>query len=103
MPISISLLVVWTQGASDSFCAWRALGVFLTRQCDWVGRRSRLLETWCLMEYAEKGSLADALRVGRFNRPNGLPDISTVLSCLTDVASGEPPETRFKFASVSHY
>ncbi|EIE27156.1 kinase-like protein [Coccomyxa subellipsoidea C-169] len=51
-------------------------------------RRSRLLETWCLMEYAEKGSLADALRVGRFNRPNGLPDISTVLSCLTDVASG---------------
>lgn len=52
-------------------------------------RRSRLLETWCLMEYAEKGSLADALRVGRLNKPNGLPDLANVLSCLTDIASGE--------------
>ncbi|CAL8462804.1 g2337 [Coccomyxa elongata] len=51
-------------------------------------RRSRLLETWCLMEYAEKGSLADALRTGRLRRPNGLPDLSMVLSCLTDIASG---------------
>lgn len=53
-----------------------------------VCRRSRLLETWCLMEYAEKGSLADALRVNRFKRPNGLPELSTVLSCLMDIASG---------------
>lgn len=70
---------------------WWALSVgqTLTRLCALVLRRSRLLETWCLMEYAEKGSLADALRVGRLRRPNGLPDLSMVLSCLTDIASGE--------------
>lgn len=47
-----------------------------------------MLETWCLMEYAEKGSLADALRIGRFKRANGSPDLSTVIACLQDIASG---------------
>lgn len=44
------------------------------------------------MEYAEKGSLADALRTGRLRKPNGLPDLSMVLSCLTDIASGGSPD-----------
>ena len=55
-------------------------------------RRSRLLETWCLMEYAEKGSLADALRVGRFKRGStGFPELATVVACLQDIANGAPP------------
>lgn len=49
---------------------------------------SRLLETWCLMEYAEKGSLADALRTGRLKRPNGLPELGVIIACLQDIASG---------------
>jgi hypothetical protein len=48
-----------------------------------------MLETWCLMEYAEKGSLADLLRRGRLMHPNGPGyDLLPVLACLTDIASG---------------
>ena len=54
---------------------------------------SRLLETWCLMEYAEKGSLADALRTGRLKRPNGLPELGVIIACLQDIASGTPSES----------
>ena len=50
---------------------------------------SRLLETWCLMEYAEKGSLADALRTGRLKRPGGFPELGVIIACLQDIASGE--------------
>ena len=42
------------------------------------------------MEYAEKGSLADALRIGRFKRASGYNDLYTVLSCLQDIANGAP-------------
>ena len=49
---------------------------------------SRLLETWCLMEYAEKGSLADALRTGRLKRPCGFPELGVIIACLQDIASG---------------
>ena len=52
-------------------------------------RMSRLLETWCLMEYAEKGSLADALRTGRLKRPGGFPELGIIIACLQDIASGE--------------
>ena len=52
-------------------------------------RMSRLLETWCLMEYAEKGSLADALRTGRLKRPGGFPELGVIIACLQDIASGE--------------
>ncbi len=51
-------------------------------------RMSRLLETWCLMEYAEKGSLADALRTGRLRRPGGFPELGVIIACLQDIASG---------------
>lgn len=51
-------------------------------------RMSRLLETWCLMEYAEKGSLADALRTGRLRRQNGFPELGVIIACLQDIASG---------------
>lgn len=63
---------------------------------------SRLLETWCLMEYAEKGSLADALRTGRLKRPNGLPELGVIIACLQDIASGvlsgsaAPPDLQMK-------
>ena len=59
-----------------------------------VCRMSRLLETWCLMEYAEKGSLADALRMGRLKRPNGFPELGVIVACLQDIASGGPDSIR---------
>ena len=40
------------------------------------------------MEYAEKGSLADMLRKGRLQRPDGSPDLIAIISCLQDIASG---------------
>lgn len=43
------------------------------------------------MEYAEKGSLADAIRVGRLKGSNGFPDLQIVISCLLDIASGTTP------------
>ncbi len=44
------------------------------------------------MEYAEKGSLADALRTGRFKRGStGFPDLATIIACLQDVANGALP------------
>lgn len=43
-----------------------------------------LLETWLLMEYADRGSLSDALRSGRFP----IHDYSAIYRCLLDIASG---------------
>ena len=40
------------------------------------------------MEYAEKGSLADALRTGRLRRPGGFPELGVIIACLQDIASG---------------
>ena len=52
-------------------------------------RQLRLLETWCLMEYAERGSLADSLRRHRLLRANtGTPDLAVIVQCLQDIASG---------------
>lgn len=66
------------------------MAVWPTRfDCCICSRMSRLLETWCLMEYAEKGSLADALRTGRLKRPNGSPELGVIVACLQDIASGE--------------
>ena len=54
-----------------------------------AARQSRLLETWCLMEYAERGSLADSLRTGRLRRVgNGLPNLACIVQCLQDIANG---------------
>ena len=46
--------------------------------------RGSLLETWLLMEYADRGSLSDALRSGRFP----LRDYNAIYRCLLDIASG---------------
>ncbi|BDA45748.1 probable mitogen-activated protein kinase kinase kinase 11 at C-terminar half [Coccomyxa sp. Obi] len=43
-----------------------------------------LLETWILMELADRGSLSDALRAGRFPTH----DFTAVYRCLLDIASG---------------
>jgi hypothetical protein len=43
-----------------------------------------LLETWLLMEYADRGSLSDALRSGRFPTH----DFTAIYKCLLDIASG---------------
>ena len=53
-------------------------------------RKARLVETWMLMEYCERGSLADALRTGRLRRPHGtgLPDLAALVACLLDIAQG---------------
>ena len=54
-----------------------------------AARQLRLLETWCLMEYAERGSLADSLRTGRLRRAdNGLPNLACIVQCLQDIANG---------------
>jgi hypothetical protein len=53
------------------------------------GRSGWLLETWCLMEYAEKGTLADLVHKGRLKRPDGRScDLFSAIACLTDIASG---------------
>ena len=53
-----------------------------------------MLETWCLMEYAERGSLADSLRRGRLRRADtGAPNLAAIVQCLQDVANGEAPRT----------
>jgi hypothetical protein len=46
------------------------------------------METWCLMEYAEKGSLADLLRRGRLMLPDGSPNLLPIVCCLQDIACG---------------
>ena len=66
----------------------RAAGAVHAHGAAAVCRLSRLLETWCLMEYAEKGSLADALRTGRLRRPSGFPELGVIIACLQDIASG---------------
>lgn len=43
-----------------------------------------LLETWILMELADRGSLSDALRAGRFPTH----DFTVIFRCLLDIASG---------------
>ncbi|KAK9842248.1 hypothetical protein WJX81_002584 [Elliptochloris bilobata] len=53
-----------------------------------------LLETWLLMEFCDRGSLSDMVRANRFRRkPDGEPDMSAILRCLIDVASGAPSLT----------
>ena len=50
---------------------------------------SALLETWLVQEYADKGSLADAIAAGRFRRKlDGTVDVIAILKCLNDVAAG---------------
>ena len=54
-----------------------------------AARHLRLLETWCLMDYAERGSLADSLRTGRLRRAdNGAPNLACIVQCLQDIANG---------------
>ncbi len=43
-----------------------------------------MLETWILMELADRGSLSDALRGGRFP----IHDFTAIYRCLLDIASG---------------
>ncbi|GAB4819735.1 hypothetical protein N2152v2_006781 [Parachlorella kessleri] len=48
-----------------------------------------LYETWMVLEYCDKGSLADNIRARRFlSRRNGQPHLRAVLMCLADVARG---------------
>ena len=42
-----------------------------------------------MQEYADKGSLADAIAAGRFRRKlDGSVDVVAILKCLNDVAAG---------------
>ena len=50
-----------------------------------------LLETWILMELADRGSLSDALRAGRFPTH----DFTAIFRCLLDIASGAALHLRF--------
>ena len=60
--------------------------------------RGSLLETWLLMEYADRGSLSDALRSGRFPRR----DFSAIYRCLLDIASGALPAPSPSVTQCSH-
>lgn len=52
---------------------------------------SSFVETWLVQEFADKGSLADAIKAGRFRRKlDGSLDTTAILKCLSDVASGAP-------------
>ena len=53
-------------------------------------RTARLVETWLLMEFCERGSLADALAAGRLRHPpkTELPDLAMLVVCLLEVAQG---------------
>ena len=57
---------------------------------------SSLAETWLVQEFADKGSLADAIKAGRFRRKlDGSLDTTAILKCLNDVASGAPRSVVF--------
>lgn len=83
-----SLLLAWCA----VFCGpgsawWRVLKSVCA--CGRRGRMSALLETWLVQEYADKGSLADAIAAGRFRRKlDGSVDVVAILKCLNDVAAG---------------
>ncbi|KAK9826363.1 hypothetical protein WJX81_002338 [Elliptochloris bilobata] len=52
-------------------------------------RMNALLETWLVQEFADRGSLADAIAAGRFRRRlDGSLDVVAMLKCLNDVAAG---------------
>ena len=48
----------------------------------------RLYETWLVSEYADRGSLADAVASSRFGPAGQGRDMASVLLCLLDVARG---------------
>jgi hypothetical protein len=51
-----------------------------------------MLETWLIMEYCDRGSLADAIRLRRFyDKTTGTPDLLSIYRCLLDVATGVEP------------
>ncbi|EIE22674.1 kinase-like protein [Coccomyxa subellipsoidea C-169] len=52
--------------------------------CNSAREAGSLLETWILMELADRGSLSDALRGGRFPTH----DFTAIYRCLLDIASG---------------
>ena len=69
-----------TSGMTDAFRSSR-----ITYSCSRACReQGSLLETWIVMEYADRGNLADALRSGRF--PSH--DFIAVYRCLLDIAAG---------------
>lgn len=41
-----------------------------------------------MMDYAERGSLADSLRGGKLRRADGAPDLAAIVQCLQDIANG---------------
>ena len=86
--VRVLILLKMTTFPASTRQKLRAAGAVHGHGAAAVCRMSRLLETWCLMEYAEKGSLADALRTGRLRRPSGFPELGVIIACLQDIASG---------------
>ena len=41
-----------------------------------------------MMDYAERGNLADSLRGGKLRRADGAPDLAAIVQCLQDIANG---------------
>lgn len=48
------------------------------------------METYLVMEYCDRGSLADAISNRRFHTPapESRPDVLAMLRCLLDIATG---------------
>ncbi|GAB4819737.1 hypothetical protein N2152v2_006783 [Parachlorella kessleri] len=54
-----------------------------------AARAGQFYETWMLLEYCDKGSLAESIKARRFlSRRTGQPHLRAVLMCLADVARG---------------
>ena len=72
-------------------CSCPKVGLYTavgTYSCSCACRKQGLLlETWIVMEYADRGNLADALRSGRF--PSH--DFIAIYRCLLDIAAGVCP------------
>ena len=64
-----------------------------------LARRGSLLETWLLMEYADRGSLSDALRSGRFPTR----DYNAIYRCLLDIASGAALASPLRPFPINHH
>ena len=42
-----------------------------------------------VMEFCERGSLEDMMKLGRFKLPTGHPNLPMITACLLDIASGK--------------
>lgn len=66
-----------------------------------------LLETWLILEFCDRGNLADAVQKGRLKlRGSDMPDLPAILRCLVDIAAGVQLPISFmvgRFSALSSF